>query len=169
MTSRDASTPFRRVSGARRAKDRGFTAFMWICGGLALIPLAFITAYVVTKGYSALSVNFFTKPPAGPLNPEEGGIEQAFIGSGMMVGLATLISVPLGVLTAVYLSEYGEGRVANVIRFVAEILLSTPSIIAGVFIWSLVVVAMGTFSALAGALALAFIMWPIIARATEEI
>jgi phosphate transport system permease protein len=72
-------------------------------------------------------------------------------------------------LTAVYLSEFGRGRFAGAVRYFAEVLLSTPSIIAGAFIWATVVVAMGSFSAIAGSLALAFLMWPIIARATEEI
>jgi phosphate transport system permease protein len=142
---------------------------MWCCALLALIPLAVITTYVVTKGYNALSVNFFTKAPAGPLDPTSGGIAQAFIGTAMIVGIATLISVPLGVLTAVYLAEYGKGRSAGAVRLIAEVLLSTPSIVAGAFIWSVVVVAMGSFSSLAGALALTVLMWPVIARATEEI
>jgi phosphate transport system permease protein len=158
-----------RVRGRRRAANTAFTVFMWCCALLALIPLAVITAYVVTKGYSALSVNFFTKAPAGPLDPTSGGIAQAFIGTAMIVGIATLISVPLGVLTAVYLAEYGRGRSAGAVRLVAEVLLSTPSIVAGAFIWSVVVVAMGSFSGLAGALALTVLMWPVIARATEEI
>src|SRR5207249_7927653 len=77
--------------------------------------------------------------------------------------------VPLGVLAAVYLSEYGRGKMASAVRFVADILLSTPSIVAGAFIWALVVVTLGSFSAFAGALALTVLMWPIITRATEEI
>jgi phosphate transport system permease protein len=94
---------------------------------------------------------------------------QSFVGTGLIVGMAALFSIPLGVMAAVYLSEYGRGRLARAIRFVAEILLSTPSIVAGAFIWALVVVALGNFSAFAGALALTVLMWPIIARATEEI
>src|SRR5207237_1162263 len=77
--------------------------------------------------------------------------------------------VPLGVLSAVYLAEYGRGRLAATVRFVAEVLLSTPSIVAGAFIWALVVVKTGHFSAFAGSLALTVLMWPIITRATEEI
>jgi phosphate transport system permease protein len=169
MSAVPASFVLGRVRGRRRAANTVFTVFMWCCALIALIPLAVITAYVVTKGYSALSVNFFTKAPAGPLDPQAGGIAQAFIGTAMIVGIATLISVPLGVLTAVYLAEYGRGRFAGAVRLVAEVLLSTPSIVAGAFIWSVVVVAMGSFSGLAGALALTVLMWPVIARATEEI
>ncbi len=157
------------VSGRRKMKDRAFTVFLWSCGAIALLPLIVISIYVVARGYSALSVNFFTKEPAGPLDPSAGGIVQSFIGTGIIVGIASALSVPLGVLTAVYLSEYGRGRLAGVIRFVAEILLSTPSIVAGAFIWAVFVVATGRFSAVAGALSLTVLMWPIIVRATEEI
>lgn len=158
-----------RVSGARRAKDRAFTLFMGLCVVLALVPLALIVGYVVAKGWSALSVNLFTKVPAGPLTPSAGGIEQAFYGTALILGIAVLIAVPLGMVSAIYLSEYGKGRPAAAVRFVAEVLLSTPSIIAGAFIWALVVTRMGSFSALAGSLALTVLMWPIIARAGEEV
>ena len=168
----DTALPIRieagRVARSRRAKDRAFTVFMWACGTLAMLPLLFIVAYVVAKGAKALNLDFFTREPAAP-GESGGGIVQSFIGTGLIVGMATLFSVPLGVLAAIYLSEYGRGRLASAIRFVAEILLSTPSIVAGAFIWAVVVVALGSFSALAGAIALTVLMWPIVARATEEI
>ncbi len=165
----ETSRPVFRVAGRRRIKDRAFTVFLWACACIAMIPLAFITFYVVSRGYRALSVSFFTKVPAGPLDPQAGGIAQAFIGSGLIVGLAALISIPLGISTAVYLAEYGRGRFAGVVRLIAEVLLSTPSIVAGAFIWAVVVIAMKRFSALAGALSLTVLMWPVIARATEEV
>ncbi len=158
-----------KVSGRRRTKDRAYGVFMIACAILVFIPLALIIGYVVMRGWSALTVNFFTKEPAGPLNPSAGGIVQSFIGTAIITGMAAAISIPLGLLAAVYLAEYGRGRFAGAVRFVAEVLLSTPSIIAGAFIWAVVVVWMGSFSAIAGALALAFLMWPIITRATEEI
>jgi phosphate transport system permease protein len=157
------------ISRSRRRANAIFTVFMWCCAVVAMVPLVFITIYVVSKGFSVLSVNFFTKEPAGPLNPLDGGIAPAFVGTAIMVGIAVLIAVPLGILTAVYLAEYGKGRFADAVRIVAEVLLSTPSIVAGAFIWSVVVVLLGNFSALAGALALVVLMWPIVARATEEI
>ncbi|MFL5737094.1 MAG: phosphate ABC transporter permease PstA [Actinomycetota bacterium] len=157
------------LSSARKAKDTAFTAFIWFCAALALIPLAIITVYVVSRGWHALSVNFFTKEPAGPLDASSGGIVQSFIGTGIIVGIAALIAIPLGVLTAVYLSEYGRGKFAAVVRFVAETLLSTPSIVAGAFIWAVFVVTTGHFSAIAGSLSVAVLMWPIIVRATEDI
>jgi len=158
----------RSVSGLRRAKDRAFTVSLWLAGILAMLPLVFIAGYVVAKGAKALNIDFFTKEPVAP-GQSGGGIVQSFIGSGLIVGMATPVSVPLGVLAAIYLAEYGRGRLASAIRFVAEILLSTPSIVAGAFIWAVVVVALGNFSALAGSLALTVLMWPIIARAAEEI
>jgi phosphate transport system permease protein len=133
-----------------------------------MLPLVFITIYVVAKGLAALNVDFFTKEPVAP-GQTGGGIVQSFIGTALIVGMAIAFAVPLGLLAAVYLSEYGRGKLAAAVRFVAEILLSTPSIVAGAFIWALVVVTMGTFSALAGAIALTVLMWPIITRATEEV
>jgi len=155
--------------GVRRVKDVAYTVFLGACVVLAISALGAIAVYVVAKGVGALSVNFFTKEPAGTLQPEDGGIVQSFIGTGIIVGIASLIAVPLGLLTAVYLAEYGRGRTASWIRLVCDVLLATPSIIAGVFIWSVVVVTLGRFSALAGALALVVLMWPIVARAAEEV
>ena len=159
----------RTLTASRRVRDHAFTLFMWACGAIALVPLVIIAYYVVTKGWPALSAAFFTQTPAGPLNPSGGGISEAFVGTALIVGMACLLSIPLGVLAAVYLSEYGKGRFASSVRAVSEVLLSTPSIIAGIFIYSIVVVAMHGFSALAGALALTVLMWPVVARATEEI
>ena len=157
-----------RISRKRRTQDRAFTIFLWVCGVLAMLPLLFIASYVVAKGVKALNVDFFTKEPVAPGEPG-GGIVQSFIGTGLIVGMAIVFSVPLGILAAIYLSEYGRGRLASAIRFVAEILLSTPSIVAGAFIWAVIVVALGDFSAFAGAVSLTVLMWPIITRATEEI
>ena len=125
--------PSRSLSAGRRAKDRAFTLFLWACGFLAMLPLIFITAFVVGKGIAALNIDFFTKEPVAPGQPG-GGIVQSFIGTGLIVGMATLFSVPLGLLAGIYLSEYGNSRTAGIVRFVAEILLSTPSIVAGAFV-----------------------------------
>jgi len=141
---------------------------LWGSGFLAMLPLVFIAGYVVARGVRALNVDFFTKEPAAPGQPG-GGIVQSFIGSGLIVGMATLFSVPLGLMAAIYLAEYGRGKLASAIRFVAEILLSTPSIVAGAFIWAVIVVTLGNFSAFAGSVALTVLMWPIIARASEEV
>jgi len=161
-------TPKRLHSiAARKAKSAAFMGLLWAAGVVAVVPLFLLVGYVLMKGLPALNASFFTQTAPPPSVPG-GGMSQAFLGTGLIVGIATAISVPLGVLTAVYLSEYGRGRVAASVRFVAEILLSTPSIVAGAFVWGIVVVAMHSFSALAGSIALTVLMWPIITRATEE-
>ena len=156
------------VSAVRKMKDRAFTAALWICGGLAMLPLLFIAGYVIARGIKAINLHFFLQTPGIPGQPG-GGISEAFIGTAIIVGIMALIAVPLGILTAVYLSEYGRGWFASTVRFVAEILLSTPSIVAGAFIWAVVVVRLGSFSGFAAALALCVLVWPIITRATEEV
>jgi phosphate transport system permease protein len=156
------------VSRARRLKDRMFTIGLWACVVIALVPLLMIVSRVLRLGIAAISVNLFART-ALPASLPGGGMRQAFIGTGLIIGLAIVFSVPLGVLTGIYLAEYGVGKLAGTVRFVAEMLLSIPSIVAGAFIWALVVVAMGSFSALAAGIALTVIMWPIMARATEEV
>ena len=151
----------------RKAKSTAFMGLLWAAGVVAVVPLFLLVGYVLMKGLPALNASFFTQTAPPPGVPG-GGMSQAFLGTGIIVGIGTAISVPLGVLTAIYLSEYGRGRVAASVRFVAEILLSTPSIVAGAFVWGIVVVAMHSFSALAGSIALTVLMWPIITRATEE-
>ena len=158
----------RAISSRRRTKDRIFSIALWASVVVALIPLLLIVYRVVRLGVAAISVSLFAHT-ALPASMPSGGLKQAFVGTGMIVGIAILISVPLGVLTGIYLSEYGSSRIAAVVRFTAEILLSIPSIVAGAFIWALVVVALGSFSGLAAGVALTVIMWPIMARATEEI
>ncbi|MGZ6496988.1 MAG: phosphate ABC transporter permease PstA [Actinomycetota bacterium] len=169
-----SATPFsltvtsrRRLSRARVA-NRVFTAFLWGAGLVALLPLGFIGTYVIVRGARVISLNFFTHTPA-VIGFPGGGISQAFVGSALIVGMAVLMSVPLGLLAAVYLAEYGHGRLASAVRFLSEVLLSTPSIVAGVVIWTLVVLRLHSFSAFAGALSLTVLMWPIIARAAEDV
>lgn len=156
-----------RSVALRKLKSRAFDVAMWAAGVLALIPLVLIVYYVLRLGLPAINADFFTQTAPAP-GTQGGGMAQAFVGSAMMVGMAVAVSVPLGVLTAIYLSEYGRGALASTVRFVAEILLATPSIIAGAFIWTTVVLLVGSFSAIAGAIALSVLMWPIIARSTEE-
>jgi phosphate transport system permease protein len=162
------SVPVRTVSRRRKVTDRAFTVALYVCAVLALLPLAFIVGFIVVRGVKALNWDFFTQTPTVPGLPG-GGISQAFVGTAIIISIAVLISVPLGILAAVYLAEYGRGKLAAVVRFTAEILLSTPSIVAGAVIWSLVVLTLGSFSGFAASLALSVLMWPIITRATEEV
>jgi phosphate transport system permease protein len=158
------SVPVRTVSRRRKVTDRAFTVALYVCAVLALLPLAFIVGFIVVRGVKALNWDFFTQTPTVPGLPG-GGISQAFVGTAIIISIAVLISVPLGILAAVYLAEYGRGKLAAVVRFTAEILLSTPSIV----IWSLVVLTLGSVSGFAASLALSVLMWPIITRATEEV
>ncbi len=138
-----------------------FTVFI-----LAILVL--VTAYLIYLGFSALSVDFFTQIPSGdPKNP--GGMKNAIVGTGVLVGLASLVGVPLGILTGVYLSEYDTNSwLASPVRFVCDVLAGVPSIVVGILGYELLVVPLGGFNGYAGAMALAFIMIPIIARTTEE-
>lgn len=133
-----------------------------------LVFLAWILWTLVAKGISGINVDLFTRmtPPPG----EEGGLANAFFGSAVMCGLALLIGTPLGVAAGTWLAEYGNARkTGQVVRFVNDILLSAPSIVLGLFVYTLYVMQTGgRFSALAGALSLAFIVLPVVVRTTDE-
>jgi len=132
-----------------------------------LFWLLWILWTTFSAGFSAINWNLFTQdtPPPGGL----GGLANAIVGSLMMVGIATLIGTPIGILAGTYLAEFGNNKfMAAVIRFINDILLSAPSIIIGLFIYELVVVKIGHFSGLAGALALSIILLPVVIRTTEE-
>jgi phosphate transport system permease protein len=157
----------RRLSRAR-IMNRAFTAGLWSVGILAMLPLFFIAGFVLAKGISHLNFNLFARIPAVPGVPG-GGISEAFVGSGLIVGLSILFSVPLGIGAAVYLSEFGGTWFASAVRFTADVLLSTPSIVAGFLVWTLIIAHWFPYSALAGAIAISLLIWPIIARASEDI
>jgi phosphate transport system permease protein len=152
------------------------TLFGWLMTGLSgfcltltVIPLFAVLIFVTIQGFSNLNFNLFIKLPPAP-GLEGGGVGNAIIGTLIVVSLATAISVPIGVLTAVYLSEFsGDNQIARGVRFATNILSGVPSIIAGVFAYGLFV-ATGIlgFSALAGGIALAVLMLPTIIRTTDE-
>lgn len=132
-----------------------------------LVWLFWILWTTFSAGFAAIDMSLFQQDTPAP--GSEGGLANAIIGSLIMVGLATVIGTPIGVLAGTYLAEYGKKtRVAGFIRFFNDILLSAPSIIIGLFVYEVVVIQVGHFSALAGALALAVIMLPVIIRTTEE-
>ena len=162
-----SSASRRRLSRARLL-NRAFTILLWTVGIAALLPLFFIAGFVAAKGLTHLNFNLFAKTPTVPGVPG-GGISEAFVGSGVIVGLAVLFSVPLGIGAAVYLSEFGRSWVSSAIRFTGDVLLSTPSIVAGFLIWTLIIAHWFPYSALAGAIAISLLIWPIIARASEDI
>ncbi|KAF1706840.1 phosphate ABC transporter permease PstA [Pseudoxanthomonas sacheonensis] len=133
-----------------------------------LFFLAWILWTLVAKGISGINWQLFTQMTPPPM--QEGGLANAFFGSAVMCGLAILIGTPLGVLAGTWLAEYGNARKAGtVVRFVNDILLSAPSIVLGLFVYTLFIMQFGGgFSALAGALALAFIVLPVVVRTTDE-
>ncbi|HZP27196.1 MAG TPA: phosphate ABC transporter permease PstA [Dehalococcoidia bacterium] len=126
-----------------------------------------ILGYLFIKGINYLNVDFFVKGPA-PLGEPGGGVAPSIVGSAITVGIATVIGVPVGIGTGIFLSEYAGPRAAAIIRFTADILTGIPSIVIGIFVYGLIVVEMGHFSALAAGVALAVIMLPILARSSEE-
>lgn len=142
----------------------GLSLAATVCG---LAWLAAILITLLTQGLSALTADLFTQmtPPPG----SRGGLLNAIYGSFIMTALATLIGTPVGILAGTYLAEYSRGsRLAEVIRFINDILLSAPSIIVGLFVYEIVVVRVGHFSGWAGALALAIIVVPVVVRTTED-
>jgi phosphate transport system permease protein len=143
----------------------------WLAGGLtliAMVPLFSVLIMLLIRGGQRLSIGLFTELPPAALMPG-GGVGNALLGTLVMVGIASLISVPIGILGGVYLAEFGpRTRTASVVRFAAKVLTGLPSIIAGVFIYALVVTIMGKFSALAGGIALSVLMLPIIVLTAED-
>lgn len=136
------------------------------CAVFAITILLIIISYIAVRGFSSISLQFLldTPKPVG----EGGGIGNAILGSVLMTSLAAIIGLPIGVAAGVYLAEFGDNWFGKTVRFVADTLIGVPSIIIGIFIYTLVVLPMGRQSGLAGGIALAVIMIPIVARTTEE-
>jgi phosphate transport system permease protein len=152
----------------RRAANTAYLTLSWVATGVGLAVLFLILGELLWKGIPALDADFFTRETPGP-GSSGGGMVNAIIGSVFMTGLATLVGTPVGVLTGTYLAEYGrDSRIAPAVRFVNDILLSAPSIIIGVFVYGIIVVPMHSFSAWAGAAALAIIAVPVVVRTTED-
>jgi phosphate transport system permease protein len=136
------------------------------CAFFAVSILIFILGYIAWRGVSSINIQFLidTPKPVG----EGGGIGNAITGTLVLLLLASVIGLPFGIATGIYLAEFGEGRFASAVRFVADTLTGVPSIVVGVFIYTLIVLPMKQFSTFAGAIALALIMIPIVTRTTEE-
>jgi phosphate transport system permease protein len=129
--------------------------------------LLFILGYIVANGLHAINWDFFTKTPK-PVGETGGGVENSIVGSIITVGLASLIGIPIGIGAGIFVSEYASPTIGGIVRFTADVLTGVPSIVVGVFIYVVIVLRMGHYSALAGGIALAVIMLPIVARASEE-
>jgi phosphate transport system permease protein len=163
-------TPFsvRQVSWKRRFKDRTATVAMWLAFLLALVPLGLVIYYVVKAGLALFSWAFLTtnipivSSKAGP------GMGPAVVGTLLITGTAAVLSIPLGVLGAIYLNEYGKtGKLAHLIRLMTDVMTGVPSIVMGLFIYTVWVLRFGQ-SGFAGALALGCLMLPIVVRTSEE-
>lgn len=152
----------------RRVVSRVMTAATVIAAILAVLPLALIFGDLILKGASSINLDFFVKNPVAA-GQSGGGVANAIMGTVIIVGLASLIGLPVGIGAGIYLAEYGSGRMGWIVRFVADVLNGTPSIVVGIFVWTWMVRPLGGFSALAGAVALATLMVPMVTRTTEDI
>ena len=135
---------------------------------LALVPLVLVFVYVIQQGFSSLNWDFFTKMPK-PVGEAGGGMANAIVGTLILIGIAAVLAIPIGIISGVYLSEYPRAKFATLVRFTADVLNGVPSIVIGIFAYGLAVLPVKHFSALAGGLALGFMMIPIITRTTEEL
>ncbi len=134
---------------------------------VALLPLFFILLNLILKGAGSLSLDFFTKMPA-PAGETGGGVAHALVGTLLIVGMASLLGLPIGIGAGIYCAEYPNSRLTWITRFVADVMNGTPSIVVGVFAWAWIVAQQKHFSALAGSVALALLMIPMVLRTTEE-
>lgn len=159
---------FSSILKRRRLKNYFMTFIIGLLSLIAIIPLFLVFFHIIKNGISSLSLNFFTHLPA-PIGEPDGGMGNSILGSLILIGLASLVAVPIGVLAGVYLSEYKNERLAGILRWTVDLLTSIPSIVIGLFIYSALVVPMKSFSAIAGAAALSMLMLPLVAKTTEEL
>ena len=151
----------------RRATNQGATWFAFGAAVLVLAPLLAIFAYLLFKGLGSVNLAFLTQTPKPP-GEVGGGMANAIVGTGLILGVASLLGVPLGIGCGIYLAEYGRGRLGDMVRFTADVLNGVPSIVIGIAVYTLIVLRQKHFSAFSGGVALGIMMIPTIARATEE-
>jgi len=159
-------SPFR--SQVRALTDHAVTGLAVLATLLVVTPLVAIFGYLIYKGAVSLNWAFFTQIPK-PVGEAGGGMANAILGSGILLGVASLIGVPIGIGAGIFLAEFGRGtKLANAVRFTADVLNGVPSIVMGLAIYALIVVPQGHFSALSGGVALGVMMIPTVCRTTEE-
>ena len=151
----------------RKFKDKLFFLLSLGCVLIALAPLASILIEVVIRGAPQLSLQFLTQP-AGVIGGSAGGIGPAIEGTLILIALTSLLGVPIGIMSGIYLAEYGNNKYATSMRMFNNVLTEFPSIVVGLTVFIVVVLSLGHFSPIAGAIALSFIMIPVVARTTEE-
>lgn len=157
----------RTLALRRTLADRLATLAATAAAVLVLAPLIAIFVYLVYRGAGALSITFLTHAPK-PVGEAGGGIGNAIAGSALILGISSAIGIPLGVGAGIYLAEYGRGKLATLVRFVADVLNGVPSIVMGIAVYALVVIRQRHFSAFAGGVALGIMMIPTITRTSEE-
>ena len=163
------TTPMNPVYRKRLFKHRVGITLSVLAMSFGLVALFWILATLLINGFDALALTLFTADTPAPGSDVAGGLRNAIVGSVMMVGLSTLVSTPVGILAGVYLAEYGdENRFAAVTRFVTDIMLSAPSIVIGLFVYTLYVANVQHFSGYAGSIALALIAVPVVVRTTDN-
>jgi phosphate transport system permease protein len=152
----------------RKLTSSLFVGFCGLSVLLALLPLAFVLFFVISQGIRALNIDFFTQMPK-PVGEPGGGMANAIVGTLLVTSLGSLMAIPIGVISGIYMSEYAGTRLSSAVRFAADTLNGVPSIVIGVFAYGIAVLPFKQFSALAGGVALGIMMIPIIARTTEEL
>ena len=165
-----AGVPARhRVVARRRLAERAIIGLLALATLVSAGLLVTILGYVVIQGIPAINIDFFTKRPL-PLGEQGGGVQPALVGTLLLAAVSGAIAIPIGIAAAIFVVEYRSGRFATPVRFAAELISGMPSIVIGVFVWAFLVRGLiGHFAALAGAIALAVIMIPIVARTVEEV
>jgi phosphate transport system permease protein len=158
---------FKHNVKGRLILDKIMMGVVFACVIVVLIPLGSILLEVFKNGITAISVEFLTQQP-GAIGSGEGGIGPAIQGSVIIIGMSSLIGVPIGVMSGIYLAEFGDNRLGRTIRFFNDVFMEFPSIVLGIFAFLTIVLILGHFSLWAGAFALSLIMFPIVARTTEE-
>jgi phosphate transport system permease protein len=151
----------------RRLKNATMLTILSVAAVVATLPLVFIIFYLLRTGIGALHWSFFTNSPK-PMGETGGGMANGITGTLLLIGMACVVGLPVGIGAGLYLSEYGRGKLATLVRFLSDVLNGLPSIVIGIFAWELLVKPVRHFSALAGAVALATMMIPLLTRTTEE-
>ena len=151
----------------RQIANISAVGFAVVATVVVMLPLVAILGYLIYKGIGSVSIAFLTQTPK-PVGETGGGMANAIVGTGVILAMASVIGIPLGVGTGIYLAEYGKKNFGNLVRFTADVLNGIPSIVIGIAAYGLVVVPQRHFSALAGGIALGIMMVPTIARSTES-
>jgi phosphate transport system permease protein len=156
------------VTRRRRVVDRVMVGTTYVAAAVATLPLIMILVYLAKQGASAVSWDFFTNMPK-PVGEAGGGMANAIVGTLILIGLAALLAVPIGCICGIHLSEYPNSKFSSVVRFAADVLNGVPSIVIGIFAYTIAVLPVKRFSALSGGIALSLLMLPIVVRTTEEL